>query len=83
VLDVQSFRAPDSDSHQILLDTEVRDRLSVIKRATQKSYLGIFELKQLNYIKIANVCMLFKNTFLVLGNVLDRIAKQMEENIDK
>jgi len=48
VLDVPSFRGADCDTYHCLVAAEVRERLSVSKRETQKFYRNRFNVEGQN-----------------------------------
>jgi hypothetical protein len=51
VLDISSVRGADCDTDHYLVVTNVRERLAVSKRATQKSDMERLNLKQLNEVE--------------------------------
>jgi hypothetical protein len=52
ILDVRSFRGADCDTDHYLVVAELRERISVNKRARQNSDLERFDLKKLNDVEV-------------------------------
>jgi hypothetical protein len=52
ILDVRAFRGADCDTDHYLVVTELRERISVSKRAGQKFDLERFDLKKLDDIEV-------------------------------
>jgi len=48
ILDVQSFRGTDFDTHNFLVVANVRERLVINKQETQKFHVDKFKLRRLS-----------------------------------
>jgi hypothetical protein len=58
LLHVQPFRTSDHDTYQYAVVAEVRERLSVSKRESQKFYMDRCNLKMLNGVEVREQHML-------------------------
>ena len=86
VLDVPSFRGADCDTYHCLVAAEVRERLSVSKRETQKFYRNRFNVKS-KMKKLEITVRLISHICVALEDIYDfgdlNRASENGENIKK
>jgi hypothetical protein len=87
IIDVRSFRGADCDTDHYLVVAKVRERLTVIKQAAQKSDGGRFNLRKLNDLEVRKLYQIeITNRFAALENVsededINRAWESIKENI--
>jgi hypothetical protein len=87
ILDVQSFRAADCDTHHYLVVVKVRERLAVTKQTAHRIHKERFNLKKLKEVEgKEQYCVKISNRYAALENLdtevhVNKVWETIRENI--